>query len=202
MLSVALVVQAQQLPGQPASKQPGPAPMAQPYKYISGEERFKWFVGSTVGPTSLLGGGPISAGWGTLFNSPKEYGPGWEGFGKRYGMRLTGVSTSNAIEALSGAALGEDPRYRPAPAGSSFGRRAGHVIVTSFLAYRPDGSRRFSYSRVAGNIGNNFLSNLWRVESEASAGDAALRCVWGLTSRMSSFAFSEFWPSIRKKLRH
>ena len=193
--------QAQQQPGQPASVQPGNGPILKPYQYISGEERIKWFVMSTAGPTSLLAGGPISAGWSTLTNSPEEYGPHWEGFGKRYAMRLSGISTSNAIEALSGAALGEDPRYIPAPAGSSFGRRIRYVIVSSFVAYRPDGSRRFSYSRVAGNVGNNFLSNLWRVESENTADAAAWRCVWGLTSRMSGFAFSEFMPSLARKLK-
>jgi hypothetical protein len=156
---------------------------------------------STIGPTSLLGAGPFSAGWGTWRNSPEEYGPTWEGFGKRYGMRLTGVSTSNAIEAVAGAVLGEDPRYVPAPRGSSFGKRARYVILESFMAHRPDGTRRFSYSRVAGNVGNNFLSNLWRVESESSAADASVRCVWGLTSRMASFAFAEFWPSVKKKLK-
>ncbi|MBI4893915.1 MAG: hypothetical protein HY821_25080 [Acidobacteria bacterium] len=196
--------QQQQQPGQPASAaspKAATAPAAKPYVWITGSERFKWFMMSTVGPTSLLGAGPLSAGWGTLFNSPPEYGPGWEGFGKRYGMRLTGVSTGNAIEALTGAALHEDPRYIPAPPGTSFGKRVGRIIGHTFLAYRPDGTTRFSYSRVAGNVGNNFLSNLWRVESENSAGDAALRCVWGLTGRMGGNAFAELWPSVAKKLK-
>lgn len=197
-----MTINAQQQPGQPASARPAaPASAVKPYSYITGEERFKWFVSSTVGPTSLLAAGPISAGWGTLRNTPEEYGPHWEGFGKRYGMRLTGVSTGNAIEALTGAALGEDPRYVPAPSGTSFGRRIGYVVVESFMAHRPDGSRRFSFSRVAGNVGNNFLSNTWRVESESSASDAAVRCMWGLTSRMASYAFSEFWPTVKKKLK-
>ncbi len=197
----------QQQPGQPAppASQGSPksvtAPTAKPYTYITGSERFKWFVMSTVGPTSLLGAGPLSAGWGTLFNSPEEYGPGWEGFGKRYGMRLTGVSTGNAIEALTGAAFHEDPRYIPAPPGTPFGKRVGRIIGQTFLSYRPDGTARFSYSRVAGNVGNNFLSNLWRVESENSAGDAALRCVWGITGRMGGNAFAELWPSVAKKLK-
>jgi hypothetical protein len=195
------VLSAGQQPGQlpPAAGTPQAVP--QSYKPITGEERFRWFAVSTVGPTSLLLAGPLSAGWGTLRESPEEYGRTWKGFGQRYGMRLTGIATSNAIEALSGIALGEDPRYIPAPAGSSFGRRTRHVLISTFVAYRPDGSRRLSYSRIAGNIGSNFLSNTWRVESESSASDASLRCVWGLTSRMSSFAFSEFWPVLARRLR-
>jgi hypothetical protein len=192
---------AQQQPGQAASAQAGSTSAVQPYRYITAEERWQWFARSTAGPTSLLAAGPISAAWGTLNNSPEEYGPHWEGFGQRYAMRLTGVATSNAIEAVAGAALREDPRYVSAPAGKSLGGRVGYVIASTFLASRPDGSRRFSYSRVAGNAGSNFLSNLWREKSESTAGDAALRCLWGLTSRMSSFAFAEFGPSVFKKLK-
>src|SRR5438128_12657658 len=75
------------------------------YQAITGKERLNWFVFGTVGPQSLAGG-VISSAWGTLFNKPTEYGPHWEGFGKRYAMRLSGVSTGNAIEAGFGALWG------------------------------------------------------------------------------------------------
>jgi hypothetical protein len=71
-------------------------------------ERLAWFMNSTVGQKSLAAG-IVSAAWGTALNKPKEYGPHWEGFGKRYGMRLTGVATGNAIEAELGGLWGEDP---------------------------------------------------------------------------------------------
>jgi len=58
---------------------------------------------------SLFLSGPLSAALGTATNSPGEYGPHWAGFGKRYGMRLTGVSTGNAMEASLGANLGGRP---------------------------------------------------------------------------------------------
>ena len=66
----------------------------------------KWFVKSTVGPSSLFLYGPLSASLGTATNSPEEYGPHWAGFVKRYGTRLTGVSTGNAMEASLGAIWG------------------------------------------------------------------------------------------------
>src|SRR5581483_3961653 len=84
------------------------------YTPITGLERFKWFVKSTVGPSSLFLSGPLSAALGTATDSPEEFGPHWDGYGKRYGMRLTGVSTGNAMEAM-GAIWGEDPRYFPSP---------------------------------------------------------------------------------------
>ena len=167
------------------------------YKPVTGTQRFNWFVVSTVGPTSLLLAGPLSAAWGTAFNSPKEYGPGWEGFGKRYGMRLTGVSTGNAIEAGLGAVWGEDPRYFRSP-DQHFGARVKYVIKTTFMAPGRDGKWRIAYARHAGNVGNNFLSNTWRVGSENGPDDAAVRCIWGITGKMSGNAFSEFWPDVKK----
>jgi len=38
-------------------------------------------------------------------------------------------------------------------------------------------------------------SNLWRADSE---NDAAQRCAWGITGKMGSNAFAEFWPDVKK----
>jgi hypothetical protein len=169
------------------------------YRPASGTDRAKWFVVSTAGPLSLLAAGPISAGFGTAINRPKQYGPHWEGFGKRYGMRLTGISTGNAIEASLGALWGEDPRYFPSPR-RGFGTRVKYVIKTTFVAPRRDGMLHPAYARYIGNVGNNFLSNTWREPSENAAGNALLRCVFGVVGRMSGNAFAEFWPDVRKKV--
>ena len=146
---------------------------------------------------NLLVAGPFSAGLSTAFNRPNEYGPHWEGFGKRYGMRLTGISTGNAMEAGLGAIWGEDPRYFRSP-DRAFGKRAAYVIKATFLAPDRDGRMRPAYARFAGNVGNNFLSNTWRAASESGPENAALRCVWGITGEMASDALTEFWPDVRR----
>jgi hypothetical protein len=94
------------------------------YTPITGKGRVTWAVVSTIGPQGLAAG-VISAGWGTAFNSPEEYGTHWDGFAKRYGMRLTGVSTGNAIEASLGMTWGEDPRYFESP-----NRKFGDAFLT------------------------------------------------------------------------
>jgi len=167
------------------------------YKPVTGPERFKWFVKSTVGPSSLFLYGPLSAALGTATNSPEEYGPHWAGFGKRYGMRLTWVSTGNAMEASLGAIWGEDLRYFPSP-NRAFEARVEYVISSTFAAPGRDGRFRPAYARFAGNVGNNFLSNTWRADSEADAGHAALRCLYGVLGKMGSNTFIEFWPDVRK----
>lgn len=44
------------------------------YKPVTAPERFKWFVRSTVGPSSLFLSGPLSASLATAINHPEEYG--------------------------------------------------------------------------------------------------------------------------------
>jgi hypothetical protein len=165
---------------------------------ISAEDRLKWVAESTVGPSSLLGG-LVSAGWGTLFNAPREYGPHWGGFTERYGMRLTGVATSNAIEAGLGAFWGEDPRYFRA-AGQPFKSRVFSVVKMTFLAPNRNGQLRPAYARYIAVSGNNFLSNAWRADSEATTGHAVLRTFAGFLGRMSRNAFTEFWPDVRRRI--
>ena len=105
---------------------------------ITPYERLEWFTKESIAPTNLLGSA-ILAGWGTVFNDPHEYGTHWDGFGSRYGMVMSSVVTSNAMEASLGAIWGEDPRYRRASAGSSMRGRIGHVVKWTFVAPGRDG---------------------------------------------------------------
>jgi hypothetical protein len=164
---------------------------------ITARQRADWFALSTFGPESVAGG-VISAGWGTLFNKPREYGTHWDGFGQRYGMRLTGVSVSNAMEASLGAIWGEDPRYVRSRS-ESFGGRVGHVVKMTFVAQDRQGQLRPAYARYIAISGNNFISNAWRADSEATVGNASLRTVLGFMGRMSRNAFQEFWPDVRQR---
>lgn len=168
------------------------------YQPISGQGRFRWFMRNTIGPRSLATG-VLSSAIGTAQNNPEEYGPSWDGFGARYGMRLTGVSTGNAIEAGLGALWGEDPRYFEA-SDRSIGGRVRNIVEMTFAARRPDGRLAPAYARYVAIPGNNFLSNTWRVNSEAHLGDAAVRTLWGVLGRMGSNAFSEFWPDVVRLL--
>lgn len=170
------------------------------YQPITGEERFKWVALSTVGQASL-GAGLVSAGWGTLFNLPKEYGPHWEGFGKRYGSRLAAVSAGNTLEAGIGSFWGEDPRYVRAGA-APFKSRAGQIIKMTFAARNREGKLLPAYARYIASPANNFLSNTWRPDSEATAQRATLRIGVDFLGRLASNAFAEFWPDIQQRLFH
>ena len=168
---------------------------------IRGSDRLKWAITSTIGPQSLAGG-LVSSGLGTAFNQPREYDTHWEGFGKRFGMRLTGVSVSNTMEAGLGALWGEDPRY-PRAAGQPFKNRLGHVIKMTFMAPNQEGRIVPAYARYAAVGGNNFLSNTWRADSEATVDRATIRVGLGFLGRLTSNAFLEFWPDVKDRfLKH
>ena len=163
---------------------------------ITPDERLDWFVESTIGVKSLLTG-IFSAGMSTWVDQPHEYGPHWSGFAKRYGMRLTGVSVGNAMEAGLGHLWGEDPRYLRAGTGS-FMSRVGHAGKLTVLARRGDGLRP-AYARYAAVPGNNFISNAWRAPSASSVNDALLRTALGFSGRFAGNLFEEFWPDIRRQ---
>jgi hypothetical protein len=116
-------------------------------------------------------------------------------------MRLTGISTGNAIEASLGAAWREDPRYFTAVS-SPFGSRVKNVVDLTFRAYGSDSQRHLAYARYTGTLGNNFLSNRWRAQSEADWQHALARTAEGFGVRALSNTFREFAPQIWTKLRH
>jgi len=173
---------------------------ADTYHPITGRQRLRWFLTNTIGPPHLVGGLFTSA-FGTAVDRPKEYGPGWAGFGDRYGIRLTGIVTGNAIEASTGALWGEDPRYFRVP-DEPFKRRIGNAVKLTFVARRRDGHFAPAYARYIAIPGNNFLSNTWRVDSEANVHDAVIRTVDGFAGRFASNLFEEFWPDIKNFAFH
>ena len=171
-----------------------------PYHPVTGRQRVRWFITNTIGPPHLVGGLFTSA-FGTALDRPKEYGPHWGGFADRFGMRLTGVSTGNAMEAGIGALWGEDPRYFRVP-DQPFKSRVRNVMKQTFMARRRDATFAPAYARYAATAGNNFLSNTWRVESEANTHDALIRIVEGFAGRMASNAYEEFWPDLSAHVFH
>ncbi len=170
------------------------------YQPITGVQRLGWFARSTVGPRSLVAG-LITAGFGTAIDSPSEYGTHWVGFGQRYGMRMAGISTENAMEATVGAFWGEDPRYFHT-VNHPFGDRVKNIFDLTFRAYHPDGQRHLAYARYIAWVGSNFLSNTWRVQSEADTEHAFIRISEAVGGRVASNAFSELAPIVWKKIRH
>ena len=185
----------------PLAAETNPATPDSPgYTAMTAQQRLEWFSRSTAGPQSLTAG-LFSAAIGTGLNTPSEYGPHWDGFAQRNGIRFSGIAASNAMEAGLGTFWGEDPRYYPTQ-GLSVKQRIGHIVKTTFTAPRPDGHYAPAYARFIAIPGSNFLSNTWRPDSEADAQHAAMRTVYGFLGHMGNNAFQEFWPDVQKHIFH
>ena len=112
---------------------------------------------------------------------------------------MAGSATSNAIEASVGLILREDPRYFRVPR-QAFKSRVGNMAKLTFLARNETGPAVPAYARYIGIVGGNFLSNSWRVPSEANGAAALLRASEGFAGRMAANAFAEFWPDVKSHL--
>ena len=158
-----------------------------PYLPIKPRQRLRWFTSNTLDPSNLAGGLFLAA-IGTAPDRPKEYGPHWGGFGDRYGMGMARSATENAIEGSIGLILREDPRYFRVPS-RRFKARVGNVIRLTFAARGYAGGFGPAYARYAALFGGNFLSNTWRVNSEANTHDALLRTAEGFGGVLAANAF-------------
>ena len=167
-----------------------------PYSPITPRQSLQWFIASTAGPPHLAGAIFVSA-CGTALDRPKEYGTHWGGLASRFGMGMAGSATSNAIEASAGLILREDPRYFRVPQ-LPFKSRLRNVVWLTFSARTESGRLGPAYSRYMGIVGGNFLSNTWRVPSEANVHDAVRRASEGFAGRMAANAFAEFRPDIKR----
>ena len=175
-----------------------PETLETPYQSFTPRQYLRWFTTNTMDPANLAGG-ICAAAMGTAPVRPKEYGPHWGGFADRYGMGMTGSVTGNAIEAGVGFLLREDPRYFRAP-DRPFKARVGNVLRLTFAARGGHGSFGPAYARYMALFGNNFVSNSWRVQSEANSHDALLRTSEGFGGLLAGNAFEEFWPDVKKRL--
>lgn len=202
LFAAAILASCQEAPPSQNSRPDAPLVNSPSYVAITPRQRFDWFVERTIGPPTLVAG-LFVAGFGTARDRPKEYGPHWEGYGKRYGIRLTGISTGNAMEASIGAIWGEDPRYRAYRRPSDpFKNRVQRVVIMTFLSHDRNGNLMPAYARYIAMPGNNFLSNTWRADSEANTSSAIFRTFWGFLGLMGRNAYDEFWPDVQRRIFH
>lgn len=165
-------------------------------KIMTFEERLYWFARNTYGPPSILVAGPLSSGLRTWRNTPEEWGPGWEGFGKRYGIRFVNNSVTNGLRVTSSAIWNEDPRYRRLGQGS-FGARLKSVLKQSVMSYYGNGKLYPSASLAIGHFGSAHIQNLWMPASVSTQKDAWVRGALMYSGRLNSNFAREFFPLLR-----
>lgn len=135
-------------------------------------------------------------------NNPKEYGQGWDAYGKRYGVNFADNSIGTYMTtAIFPSLLREDPRYYQLGMGS-FTHRAYHAVNRLFVTRRDSGHDHFNYSESVGNAAAAALSNIYHVPSDRTAARNASTFGFLILYDGLSNELKEFWPDIRRKVFH
>lgn len=175
-------------PPPPMAQSAATAPLA--VLPINAHARLQWLFVENLGIGSVLDDVAVGA-VDTFFNTPKEYGPHWEGFGERIGLVTDTYALKSSMEVGFGSLWGEDPRYFRTT-GLSLKRRALYVIKMTFEARNRDGNYMPAYSRFLAFPASSLISNTWTPASENTASDAMIRVGLGFLSRMGENAWKEF----------
>ncbi len=170
-------------------------------KPITGGESFKMAFLDSFDPFvyPLFG---FIAGVNHLENSEPQWGQGWSGYFKRYGLAFAdNTSCSLITTGLMPTLLKQDPRYYQ-------GRKTGFMSRFAYAASRSavtksrTGHPQFNMSEIGGTLVVANLSNFYYPADERTTKDTLER--WGTQAMWDTVAneLKEFWPDIRRMLHH
>jgi hypothetical protein len=167
---------------------------------LSVPNKFKIFYRYSYDPCRIAGAA-FEAGINQARDEPHEYGQGAEGYGKRVGKNLADTNTSTFFARfLLPSLLHDDPRYFRIGASGATKRRLEHAIVSPEWTRRDNGTHRFNYSRVLGDLIASAIGNAYRPEDDRTAANTFRRTGIWLGTASGSAVFEEFWPDIRARL--
>jgi len=148
----------------PSTTSGGPIPSQSPangtYVFPTRHERFKRYVGDTVGPWTLVAVA-AAAGLDQWDNSPPEWRQGASGFGKRFASNLG----ENAIQQTTSYGLSEafhlDSSFNKSNH-SGFGPRLRDALLENVTSRTRTGKRVISVPRLAGfYVGGIVAAEAW-----------------------------------------
>ena len=135
-------------------------------------------------------------------NDPKEWGQGWDAYGKRFGASFADNSIGTYMTtAVFPSLLHEDPRYYQLGKGR-FVHRAYHGINRLFVTKTDSGHDHFNYSESVGNAVAAAISNVYHVPADRTASRNATTFAFLILYDGLSNELKEFWPDIRRKVFH
>jgi hypothetical protein len=144
----------------PASPAPTPEPTATPFKRLDADKRFKRYVKSMFGPFSLARA-VGAAGLSTATNSPEEWGPHWEGFGKRFASNMGRSIMKNTMIYGLDEAFKYDSYYHRSQKRDT-GSRVWNAVISPVTARTATGKRVFGIPRVFSTYASSVIvSETW-----------------------------------------
>src|SRR4030095_12995406 len=140
----------------PSSSDSAKVPLTQNgYVRPNADKLFKKHVNSMCGPWSL-GRAVASAGLSTWSNSPEEWGPHWEGFGRRFASNMGRSMMKNTMMYGMNEAFKLD-RYYYRSKKRDVGSRIKNAMLSPVIARKPDGKKVFGFPRVASTYASSVI---------------------------------------------
>ena len=164
---------------------------------LTAKQKYKLAARTLIDPATFV----IAAGFAGIEQASNEYsgfGPGWEGYGKRYGALLA----DGAIGGMLGGAVfpvlfHQDPRYFYKGTGTKW-HRALYAISTSVVARGDNGKWQPAYASVLGDFTSGAISNLYYPAADRNG--AGLTIANGFLSIASDAATNLLQEFLLKKL--
>ena len=174
---------------------------ASDYHPLTGKERWQLYwkqnfasVGAYFGPffTALV--------LDQAAGSPKEWGGGFEGYGRRFASRTAMAMVQGTLQYSVAAALHEDVRYISSAAQAGFKKRALHAIAYSFVTYDSEGHTTLNVANLSSYYAASAISTTW----VPGRNNVALYTFTNGTEQIGLSIpinlLQEFWPEIRHKV--
>ena len=176
-----------ELPNAPSSNQR--------YEPLTPREKFGYFFGHAHSPY-VFGGALITAiSWQWQSNAP--FKPGAVGFVEGYGASLTERETSLFLgNFLVPTLLHQDPRYFPAPEGSTNFQRATYAASRVVVTRSDYGTPTWNGGYILGNLASAGIANLY--VNNRDAGTIFSDFAIGMGEDAGYNILREFWPAVRK----
>lgn len=167
---------------------------------LSTGEKFKLFLDDSIAPNTVLSSA-VGSAITQAADSPRGFGQGWDGYGKRFGSSMARRASSEFFGTfLLAAALRQDPRFFPLlhpTVGSSVKYSVSRVFVTR----NDEGKNVVNWSGLFGTLLSESLANAYWPEQDRTAGQTFRRIGVSLSTSAASNMFRNYWPSIFKNLR-
>jgi hypothetical protein len=152
------------------------------------------YVHATYGKRGWAGVG-ARAGLAQVRRSPKQWGGGGAGFGKRLGSAAGTHIIKNSIQYGVAGLRHEDLHYHRSNK-KQFGPRLKHALVSTVVTRKTTtGKKTVAAGRISGAMGSGAIASTW---APAAAGGAATGGI-SLGATATTNVAREFWP--RKKHR-
>jgi hypothetical protein len=167
---------------------------------LTTHQKFRIFYRQTYDPCRFLGAA-VAAGISQAEDHLSGYGQGAQGYGKRFGADLADANLATFFaRSLLPSLLHDDPRYFHIGKSGTFKRRLVHAVFSPEWTRRDNGTHRFNYSRVLGDLMAVSVANAYYPDTDRGAGKTFEHGASLIGTGSAYAVFQEFWPDIRAKL--